>query len=147
VENAMTDPTLATVDDEPWNRSPAEQRRLALEERKRQWAANAPIFQSPPVPIDKALSPGERVFRGLPVLAPDGSPAQFVYDLTGKTTLPERCYGCAATCMLTLWTELQRQTKHKRGKAYRVVRDVKLCNACSSALKRLPLGTQWTKRA
>jgi hypothetical protein len=141
----MTDPTLSTVDDEPWNQSPKEQRKARLDARRKAFAENAPIFRNSPVRFDSALSIGERVIRRIPISTPTG-PARFVYDLSGHTTDPRTCE-CGASCLLSVWTELEHApndpiTKRQR-RDYRVVHDLYLCNTCSGKLKRLPLGDQW----
>jgi hypothetical protein len=132
----MTDPTIATVDDEPWNQCTPERARV----RNRA----AQIRQ-----IEEALTPGQRVFRGIPVLALNGERAQFVYAFGGHTSNSERCYGCDAACVLSVWTEYQYapndSTAKQYGREYTVLRDVTLCNTCSSELKALPLGDKWTK--
>ncbi|RTL06355.1 hypothetical protein EKK58_05235 [Candidatus Dependentiae bacterium] len=142
----MADPTIATVNDEPWNQSPAEQRRAALAERRKRYMETAPIFKNFPTPIESALSVGERFRRGIPILARDGTRAQFVYDLSGHTTSPETCE-CGAKCILSSWTELEYAPKDpvakKHLREYRVVRDVKLCNRCSNRLQSMPLGERW----
>jgi hypothetical protein len=129
----VTDPTLTTVDDEPWNKTPEEQRKV--------FDQVAPVLA-----IEDALSPAERAFRGLPVWAADGKRAQFVYELSGHTTSPQFCE-CDARCILTSWTEKEYApddaVAKQYGREYRVVRDVNLCNTCSNKLKALPLGERW----
>jgi hypothetical protein len=132
----MTDPTLATVDDEPWNQCTEERRRI------REGAAK--LHQ-----IEEALTPDQRAFRGMPVFSSNGERARFIYGRGGHTRDSERCYGCDAACVLTMWTETEYAPNDpvakQYGREYRVVRDVMLCNVCSSELKALPLGEQWTK--
>ncbi len=142
----MADPTIATVNDEPWNQSPTEQRRAALAERRRRFIETAPILHRHPTPIESALSIGERFIRGIPIITRDGKRAQFVYDLSGYTTSPMTCE-CGAKCILSSWAELEYAPKDPIAKRnlreYRVVRDMALCNVCSNELKSMPLGKQW----
>lgn len=124
----MKDPTIATVDDEPWNQ-PAE-------------PTAAQVIQ-----IKTALSPAQRAFYGLPVFAADGSRAKFIYELSGHTTWTRTCE-CGTRTTLTLWTEKEYApddpVAKKYGREYRVVRDVQLCPSCSKKLQALPIGQRWT---
>lgn len=126
----MKDPTIVTVDDEPWNQ-PAEPKAAQV------------------IQIETALSPAQRAFYGLPVFAADGSRARFIYELTGYPTWKRTCWssGCGVAASLTLWTEKEYApddpVAKKYGREYRVVRDVMLCPSCTKKLKALPLGQRW----
>jgi hypothetical protein len=116
----MTDPTIATVDEEPWNQFPT---RPTLAERKKAHAANAPILQG----------------------ARPKPPPQFVYEANGHSTGPKRCQ-CGARSTLTRWREIECASTDPRTKQHRESRDVReieLCNTCSNTLKGLPLGERW----
>ena len=128
----MSDPTLAMVDDEPWNKTPTEQRRSLL------------AFKTPePVAIETALSIYERVCRGMQILAKDGNHAEYVYDRSGVSTGPTSCERCDAHCICVMWHEWRWMPIAPSERKYDVVRMFFLCNTCSSKLKGLPLGERW----
>jgi hypothetical protein len=139
----MTDPTLATVDEEPWNQFP---RRPTLKERQKAFAETAPILHGGPARVEPTLSINERVKMRIPILTPTDH-AQFVYDLHGHTTKPHTCK-CGAFCGLSCWTEFEYTPKdptaRKHRRDYRITMDLELCNRCSNALRALPLGERWT---
>lgn len=135
----MTDPTLATVDDEPWNQSPAEQRRRALAERRKVFTQNAPVLA-----IEAAYSIHQRILHGIAILTATGAHAEYVYDAISMSNEPEPCERCGATTMSARWHEFVYAPHHaSHGRKYIVVRMFYLCNRHSSALKRLPLGERW----
>lgn len=129
----MTDPTLATVDDEPWNRcSPVRERRIAVH------AARAHEHRS--------MTPAQRARAGLPIFDADGQRARFLYDVHGITTKAKKCQ-CGAQCTLSVWVEFEYEPKANDANAgeYRISRELELCNTCSNTLKALPLGQRWNR--
>lgn len=104
----MTDPTLATVDDEPWNQSPADQRRKALANRRAAFVYKTPET----VPIESALSIADRINRRIPIMTPTGH-AEYVYSRHGTTTMPECCWACEAKCILSLWTACMKAPRNQ----------------------------------
>jgi len=134
----VSDPTLATVDSEPWNQSPAEQRRAALKAKQKTHAENAPVLN-----IEKALSVYERIRRGLPILTPDGQHAEYVYHVIGASNGPEECHGCGARCGCAFWHEWRRLPVSPKAFKYAAVRVFYLCNTCGNRLRKMPLGAKW----
>jgi hypothetical protein len=124
----MSDPTLATVDDEPWNESPA--RKIA-----------------PVVAIEKDLSIYARVLRGVAILTANGAHANHVYDITGHGNYMQPCWHCDASGMLSMWQEWvyapDDATAKAHGRHYAVGRTLMLCESCRSKLRALPLGERW----
>jgi hypothetical protein len=121
----MADPTIATVDDEPWN----------------QKAPTSAIV----IPIENGISIYERVMRGMPILTPNGTHAEYVYDVSGQSNGSAWCERCAAHCggcsMWHEWVHGKTRDDHKR--FYRVVRMFFLCKSCSAKLKTLPTGERF----
>lgn len=140
----MSDPTIATVDAEPWNQSKVRDE-CAKDAAAVRWAASQQSVTTVS-PIEEMFSIYERVLRGIPILV-NGSPAQYVYDRSGTSTQPERCYQCKAHCMLTMWHEWRYAPNDpvslKHNRAYVVVRMMLLCNTCSNSFRALPLGAHW----
>ena len=145
----MTDPTLATVDDEPWNKTAAELRAEALTERRIRHGEEAhKRAMSAQIRFDSALSIDERITRRIPITTPTG-PAQYVYHAHGCTTSAECCWHCEAKCILTCWTELIYAPKDPIAKKHKcdyvVAADHLLCNTCSNKLRSQPLGERFPK--
>lgn len=129
------DPTLATVDSEPWNQWPAELRRADVKQ-------TAPILDRC-VPINNALTIRERVMRGGEILQPSGALAIFVYDIVGVGNIVTQCDNCDASCRCAAWQEWQFVQVNKLRARYAARRDFSLCNTCSNKVRALPLGERW----
>lgn len=141
----MTDPTLATVDNEPWNQFPTRQ---TPKERQKAFAERAPILNDQPVQRETGLSVVERIRKRIPFMTPKGH-AEYVYDAHGHSTSPECCWHCEAKCILTCWTEFEYAPKDpvakKHRREYIASADLCLCNKCSNKLRGLPLGERFPK--
>ena len=120
----MSDPTLATCDDEPWN-------------------AGSPA--SPPAPpVPHAPSVYHCVTRRIPIYSSPGVHAPFVYDVLGVSREAYPCDDCADLAVVEAWQEWEWCPRTSE-LCYLPRQCFDLCEACGDALRALPIGQRWQR--